>query len=347
MHQSLLALIVAVVSQLASIVADPASINLGFIEPRSTITRTFRLVNTGNTPVTIASATPTCTCTTVDATGKVIPARGVLEIPLTMKVAASTGVKVAAVTFAFAGGGAPVTVEMKGEIAYQVRATAIDFTNGATVPYINAFGDPAQPQGTATPPLTGEVTVASIDGKPFRVLSVMGRAPEFATTDAAATEPKSSWKVRYNFEGLACEQVPPYLVIATDHPGAPIIDLRVRHKCTKITPTLPFAEFRSNLGVMVPGVPLPFEFELKKAVGWKVTHVQSKDPRVKIDLVGQRVDAEHGLVSLVATAAASTQGIVLFPVTMTAIDPNGATRSSDFWVYASVVPATAVQNAGS
>ena len=346
MPHALLALIVATVSQLASIVADPSTINLGFIEPRSTITRTFRLVNTGSAPVTIASAAPTCTCTTVDATGKVIPAAGVLEIPLTMKVAASTGVKVAAVTFTFAGGQAPVTVEMKGEIAYPVRATAIDFTNGATVPYINAFGDPARPQGTAKPPLTGEVTVTSIDGKPFRVLSVMGRAPEFAAPDTAATNPKSVWKVRYNFEGIPCEQMPPYLVIATDHPSAPVIDVRVRHQCTKISPTLPFAEFRSNLGTIAPTTPLPFEFELKTP-GWTVTQVQSKDARMKIDLVGQRVDAEHGLVSLVATAAASTQGIVLLPVTMTAIDPTGATRSSDFWVYANVVPAASTQNAGS
>ena len=35
----------------------------------------------------------------------------------------------------------------------------------------------------------------------------------------------------------------------------------------------------------------------------------------------------------------SAQGIVLAPVTMTAMDPTGATKSSDFWVYFKAVPA--------
>ena len=348
---AILAVVAAAIAQLGSIVAHPPVIDLGFIEPRSTITRSFQLVNPGPTPVTIASATPTCTCTTVEAAGKIVPPRGFLELPLTMKVAASTGVKVAAVTFTFVGGPPPVTVEMKGEIAYPVRATAIDFTNGATVPYINAFGDPTLPQGAAAPPLTGELTVTAIDGHPFRIESVMGKAPVFVGADPASTSPQTSYKVRYSFEGLACEHVPPFLVIATDHPKAPVIDLRVRHKCTKIAPQLPFAEYRANLGVLAPGVPTPFEFEFKKSSGWKVTAVQSRDPRVVVELLDQRSDADHAMISLAATAAVTARGIVLVPISMTATDPSGATRSSDFWVYFDAVAGAAApppsQNAGS
>ncbi|MCX5664650.1 MAG: DUF1573 domain-containing protein [Planctomycetota bacterium] len=117
---------IAAASLPATIIVDPPLIKLGFIEPRSTITRNFRLINTSTKPVTIQSATPTCTCTTIEAQGKIIPPGESLELPLTMKVAASTGIKTAAVTFTFVGGITPVTIEMSGEIAYAVRGTTIE-----------------------------------------------------------------------------------------------------------------------------------------------------------------------------------------------------------------------------
>ena len=166
---------IAAASLPATIIVDPPLIKLGFIEPRSTITRNFRLINSSTKPVTIQSATPTCTCTTIEAQGKIIPPGQSLELPLTMKVAASTGIKSAAVTFTFAGGIAPVTIEMSGEIAYAVRGTTTDVTNGAMVPYINAFQDPSAPAGTPPAPLSGTVTISSIDRSLFRINSVMGQ----------------------------------------------------------------------------------------------------------------------------------------------------------------------------
>ncbi len=343
-----LALALAVLSSataLADVIADPALIALGFIEPRSSITRTFRLVNTGTTPVTIASAVPSCTCTSVDAAGKVIPAQGSIELPITMKVAASTGIKVASITFTFGAGLAPARVDMQGEICFPVRATSIDFVTAARVPFINAFGDPANPQGSVSPPLSGAVTVESVDGAAFRVLSVMGQPTEFVDASDSASTPRTSHEVRYNFEGLACEKIPPFLVIATDHPKAPVIDIRVRHKCSRIAPRIPFAEYRANLGAVVPGSSIPFEFELKQSKGWTVTDVTSSEPRVKVQLIGQQSDADHALVSLVATLDPSLRGVLLFPATMTATDPGGATQRSDFWICLDVREPT--QKAGS
>jgi len=316
---------------MADVIADPPIIALGYIEPRSTITRNFRLVNTGSAPVTIASAVPSCTCTTVEAQGKTIPAGGVLELPMTMKVAASTGLKVAGITFTFREGVPPVKVDMQGEIAFPVRATTIDFVSGARVPFVNAFGDPANQQGAANAPQRGTVIVESIDGAPFRILSVMGRPPEFLGESDPST-PRALYEVRYDLQGLACESFPPYLVISTDHPKAPLVDLRIRHKCSRISPRIPFAEYRANLGAVVPGLPALFDFELKQANGWRATGVASSDPRVKLELVGQRVDGTHTLISMRATPDASLRGTMLFPATLTATDPSGATQQSDFWI---------------
>ncbi|MSR28595.1 MAG: DUF1573 domain-containing protein [Phycisphaerales bacterium] len=334
----------------AQVIADPPVIPLGFIEPRATITRSFRLVNTGAQTVTIASAIPSCTCTSVDAQGKVIQPGAALELPMTMKVSAATGIKVAGITFTFGPGIPPVTVEMKGEIAYPVRATAIDFMSGATVPYINAFGDPALPQGSASAPLDGIVTVASIDSTVFRVTSVMGAPAQFVGFVPSSDAPRPSYQVKYSLAGIPCDRVPPYLVIATDHPKAPIIDLRIRHKCTKISPQLPFAEYRANLGALEPGVRTAFEFELKKSQGWRVTGVASRDPRVLVEFMAQQSDTDHAMISLAATAAPNATGIILAPVSMTATDPAGATKSSDFWIYFDAAPrvvaSTPVQNSG-
>lgn len=324
-----------------SILVDPPFISLGLMQPRTTVTRSFRLSNITGAPITVTSVVPTCTCTTVDATGKVIPPKGSIEIPLTMKVAASTGVKTAAVTLTFSDRSAPVTLQMQGEIAYAVRSNCIDVIEQKRVPYINVFDDPQRPQGVAPPPLVGEMKVSCTDGRPFTVLSVMGRPPQFIGFDPARDPPATAYDLVYDFQGIPCEQVPPYLIIETDHPLAPVIDMRVRHACTRITPQLPFAEYRANLGLIHSGVASPFEFELKKAAGWTVTGVRSKDPRIAVQLVGQRSDSEGAMVSMVATAAAGTAGVLLAPVTMIARDPKGGERTSDFWVYAKVTPAPA------
>ncbi|MFZ4642948.1 MAG: DUF1573 domain-containing protein [Phycisphaerales bacterium] len=323
----------------ATIIVDPPLIKLGFIEPRSTITRNFRLINTSAKPVTIQSATPTCTCTTIEAQGKIIPPGESLEVPITMKVAASTGIKTAAVTFTFTGGIAPAKVEMSGEIAYAVRGTTIDVTNGAMVPYINAFQDPSAPVGTPSTPLSGTVTISSIDRSPFRINSVMGQPAVFVNFNPQQDAPRNNYLVSYDFSKIPCERMPPYLIIETDHPQAPVIDMRIRHACTKISPQLPFAEYRSNLGIVTTGKEQPFEFELKHSQGWKVISTTSKDPQFTVKLVGQRADADNAMISLMISANPSAHGIVLAPVTMTAMDPTGATKSSDFWVYFKAVPA--------
>ena len=330
---------IAAASLPATIIVDPPLIKLGFIEPRSTITRNFRLINSSTKPVTIQSATPTCTCTTIEAQGKIIPPGQSLELPLTMKVAASTGIKSAAVTFTFAGGIAPVTIEMSGEIAYAVRGTTIDVTNGAMVPYINAFQDPSAPVGTPSAPLSGTATISSIDGSLFRINSVMGQLPAFVNFNPQQDAPRNNYLVSYDFSKIPCERMPPYLIIETDHPQAPVIDMRIRHACTRISPQLPFAEFRSNLGIVTTGKEQPFEFELKHSQGWKVISTTSKDPQFTVKLVGQTADADNAMISLMISVNPSAQGIVLAPVTMTAMDLTGATKSSDFWVYFKAVPA--------
>jgi len=320
-------------SSKVSVLADPPMIGLGFIQPRSTITRTFRLSNITLKPITITSVTPSCTCATMDAVGKVIPAQASIELPVTMKVAASTGVKTASVTLTFSDRSAPVQVNMSGEVVYAVRSTCMDIIAGARVPFINIFDDPSRQRDIPPPPLAGTMMVMSVDRRPFRILSVMNEPPQFAGFDPAKDPPDSSYELVYDFSKIPCDRMPPYLIIETDHPLAPVVDMRIRHQCTKINPVIPFAEYRANLGAVIAGTLMQFEFELKKSAGWHVVSVQSKDPRFAVALMSQRADAENAMIAISILVEASVRGVILAPVTMTATDPSGAVKTSDFWVY--------------
>jgi hypothetical protein len=312
------------------IVALPGTVMLGFIEPRSSVTREVPLRNTSDKPVRILKAVPSCTCTTLDVTGKVIPPMGELVIPITMKVSSATGIKTANVQFVLEGVPSVLTVAMQGEVSYPVRALQLDPKTDTRVPYIDAFTNAGK--------LTGLIEVVAVDGKPFTVTGVQGAPPKHVGFDPATDAPRTSYTVEYDLSGIECAKMPPYLIVATDRADAPVIDMRVRHACTRIDPVIPFAEFRVNLGVVRPGSTTNYDFELKQARGWTATGSSCSDPRIRVEFEKQKpVDSEgHSLVALKATVSPDTRGLLLVPVTLEATGPNGRPVSSVFWLYADV-----------
>ena len=312
------------------IMVMPGTVMLGFIEPRSSVTREVPLRNTSDKPVRILKAVPSCTCTTLDVTGKVIPPMGELLIPITMKVSSATGIKTANVQFVLEGVPSVLTVAMQGEVSYPVRALQLDPKSDTRVPYIDAFTNPNK--------VIGLVEVVAVDGKPFKVTGVQGAPPKYVGFDPATDAPRTSYTVEYDLSGIECAKMPPYLIVATDRADAPVIDMRVRHACTRIDPVIPFAEFRVNLGVVRPGSTTAYDFELKQARGWTATGASCDDPRIRIEFVKQKpVDSEgHSLVALNAVVSPDARGLLLVPVRLDATGPNGRPVSSTFWLYADV-----------
>jgi hypothetical protein len=308
----------------------PGTVMLGFIEPRSSVTREVPLRNTSDKPIRILKAVPSCTCTTLDVTGKVIPPMGELLLPITMKVSSATGIKTANVQFVLEGVPTVLTVAMQGEVTYPVRALQLDPTTDTRVPYLDAFTDASKVKGV--------IEVIATDGKPFVVTGVQGAPPKHVGFDPATDAPRTSYMVEYDLSGIECAKMPPYLIVSTDRADAPVIDMRVRHACTRIDPVIPFAEFRTNLGAMRPGSTAEYDFELKRARGWTATAATCDDPRIRIEFVKQKpVDSEgHSLVALKAVVSPDARGLLLVPVTLTATGPNGRSVSSVFWLYADV-----------
>ena len=324
--------------------AMPASLNAGFVAPHTDVKFEATLLNTLNRPVKCIRSAPSCTCTTVDMLGKEIPAGGTIKVPLSMRTSGATGEKSAQVVLVFEGVPGLIELSIKAEVTYPVRA--IQMSVGAdgkprSEPFINAFDNKAN--------VVGEITVESIDGKSFRIMSVGGQAPSFVDFKPAEQGPRESYRVRYDFSALPCERVPKYLVIETDRADARLIDMRVRHECTKISPNFSFAQYRENVGVMAPGETKAFEVEIKHANGVRIDSVTSTDPRLEAKLLDQKSGAEDGLLVRVAvTAKPDAAGLVLTPLRFEGVGPDprkpvppgqpAATtaRQSDFLIYVKI-----------
>ena len=294
-----------------TVAADPPLVNFGIVAPHTKLDAKFRLVNAGDRPVKVLQAVPSCQCTTIDIVGKEIPARGVLEVPVSMKVS-STGLKLANVKIMAEGQPRPITLDLRAEVAYAVRVQVAD-ASGALQPYVDAVENPAR--------LKGEAVVSSVDGKAFRVKSVQGAAPELVP--GQGDEPRATWKVRFDLPGAPCEQVPKYLLVETDRADARLVDARVRHECTRITPGIDIAEFRSNAGVIAPGAGATFDIEIKQLGQNRVGSVEALDPRFKATLVGQKADGKSVLATVRIEPGPEVKGVFITPVRLLAVDPQG------------------------
>ncbi|MFM1881622.1 MAG: hypothetical protein RJA05_31 [Planctomycetota bacterium] len=294
----------------ASIAVDRSTVDLGFITPRSTIEHTFRLTNTGGVPLKVMAVKPSCTCTTtINLDGTVIAPGATLDVPASMRAPASTGQKQVVVNVVLQGIPNVVELRMVGEIAFPVRATTS--VQGKDVPYVDADSDPSRVRGT--------VKLKSTDGKPFLVRAVQGQPPVIEAFDPAKDAPRAEYTVAYDLTQLP--RVPPYLVIETDHPGARLIDLRVRHATTHIKPVLSLAEFRVNAGCVKVGAATALDIEIKNLGMMQVTGVTSADPRFTATLAGQTGDGKLRNVAFTLVASPQAVGFSMLPVTITVLDP--------------------------
>jgi hypothetical protein len=82
--------------------------------------------------------------------------------------------------------------------------------------------------------LSGEIALESRDGRPFRVLAAHGRPPQFVDFDPATDTPRARYTLRWDITAEHnAGTVPWFWVFETDHPEAPLVDVRVQHDSTR------------------------------------------------------------------------------------------------------------------
>ena len=191
---------------------EPESIELGVVAPGSTHRGTFRIVNDGPVPLLVRAASPSCRCTTVDdIVGKQVPAGGSLELEAEFAAPTTPGYKDAKVNVVLEGAPRPLVAKIGGDVTLPIRVTPafVDALNGR---------------------MAGTVTLSSIDGRPFTVVSAGGRPPVFA--GPAPDGPQAVQRLAWNVAGIPCERMPLWWNVVTDHPDCPVVPLRIRHECT-------------------------------------------------------------------------------------------------------------------
>jgi hypothetical protein len=290
--------------------AEPAHINFGICSPGSTADGKVKLINTLDTPVTVAKASPSCQCTGVDIDGKVIPAHGELEFPISIKLSKAPVKKMADLKVVFEElPDLVVKIVLEAEVAYPIRATP---------PFIDV-----QQKVNPPLPLAGTFSIAASDGKPFSVISVQGGSPAFVGFTPGTDAPRPAYTLRYDFSAAAepgsGKFIPPYLLIETDRPDCPLLDLRVRHETTQIRPTMKVHEFRSSLGRLSPGTSGELELEIENMKSQRITGVKSLWPKATAELVDQSADDKGSvLLKIRVTPDADFNGLLFFPIELSA-----------------------------
>ena len=206
----------ATAGQRSALAVDPPMINFGTVAPGTKHPARFMLRNTGAEPLTIVKAQPSCKCTDVsEIAGKTIPPGGSLELTAALLVPKSPGEKDAKVMISVQGQAGMVLAQMVADVTMPVRATPA---------YVDALKGKAE----------GSVSLASVDGKPFRVLSAGGRAPVLVGFDAAKDAPRAEYVLKWTLADFGTGQIPQWWVVDTDRPDCPQIPLRIRHETTGI-----------------------------------------------------------------------------------------------------------------
>ncbi|MCA9284065.1 MAG: DUF1573 domain-containing protein [Phycisphaerales bacterium] len=273
---------------LAPVQVEPPLKDFGLVGPSVKLPTTFILRNVGSEPLRLGAAVPSCKCTTIEGlVGNVIPPGGTLELPATMEAPSTPGVKEAKIMLAFAGFNKPVLAHLKCEVGLPivVEEEFVDALKGVT---------------------SGQLTVKSRDGKPFRILTSNGEPPEFVGFDPAKDEPRNSYVVKWSVAGWPHENMRLWWILETDRPGCEILPARIRHEWTgsRADPGRGdrkwiFKEQMVSADAMTPGKPKSLTIDIENSEpkagpnkpasldqGFRhVTSVRSLDPNAVAKLV--------------------------------------------------------------
>ena len=181
-----------------------------------------------------------------------IPPDEDIEFIAVLAAPVTPGKKNAKVQITFVGNLQPLLLEIEGDITMAIKADP---------PYVGgARGDENQ----------GVVSVASVDGKPFTILSSGGRPPSFLGFNPEVDAPRSEYTLRWNLGQI--EDLPRHVwwAVFTDHPDCPVLPLRIRNPATGARADMEryirhwrFDESLINAERLEPGRKVVLEFVLK------------------------------------------------------------------------------------
>jgi hypothetical protein len=280
-----------------SVAVAPAKVDFGKIGPESLNPATFKVTNTGATPLKIVKAMPSCKCTAISpVVGTTIAPGETIDVSASLKAPSVPGIRDAKVFLSFEGYTEPVILMLVGDVVMDVVCEPA---------YVDAL------QGRTA----GVIKVTSRDGKPFSITSAGGAAPVYEGFDPTKDQPRAEYQLKWNTAGMTT--LPIWWVVTTDRESAPILPLRVRNENTGVKWDM--ARFDRQwhvkdgivfVGAMKVGQPVEHTIEIEyynppvkdptkaraKKPNWAaLKSVRSSDPTVKIEVVESKVIGDASL----------------------------------------------------
>jgi hypothetical protein len=244
---------------------DPPRVDFGYVAIGEDMEQDIKIRNITSEPLKILAMRPDCKCTTVqDLANTVIPPNSEIEFTAVVDGRDSAGGKTSEIRFVFEGYG-PASLQLKSVVTRAVRVDP---------GYIVAL------EGVQN----GTLQVGTIDRKPFRILAMNGGPVSYADDfDPDTDDPRYLYKVHWDFREYAAapdctnargERVPYWVVFETDHPDAPVVDVRVRHDCTRVVPPSlgrlwVLSKLRAVIDEVDPGQSAEFDVDMKWLKGAK------------------------------------------------------------------------------
>lgn len=230
---------------------SPESVDFGLVGPASTHPTTFVLTNRGSSPITVASVTTSCACTTTGSIdGLTIPPGGALDLDAALVAPRQPETKTSKVFLRIQGVDQPIQLKLTGDVTLPIKATP---------PFANAL------KGTTS----GFIRLASMDGVSFTVLSSNGRNPVFQAFNPTTDAPRNSYSVAWSIAGMVCETIPRWWVFETDRADCPLVPCRVRNECTgsrrdqeRFTRFWSFSDYLLDGGAVTAGEPFTLHVDL-------------------------------------------------------------------------------------
>lgn len=305
---------------------EPPVLDLGIVRPNQRAHGTIYIHNTSDKPLRIRNTVASCTCTSINLKNTPLAPGERVPMKVDYNPASALGDKTSGVRV-FIDGYDMVQIDIKALVTLEV------FTEPT---YISGLRE-----GQSTL-LKGEYTVASRDNRPFRILAVNSGPVPYADFDPQRDQPRNSYRLNWDFTiydpqtcaDAAGNKMPGWVIVETDHPECPVVDLEVRHECVRrprpsASDTWHVLEKRMLVGGITPSSPAEFELVVKWLQTAKVRDdliktVVSESDQFAAELAGVEQTHDGMICRIRVTPAPEHRGLIYGTVRVHSARQSGA-----------------------
>ena len=182
-------------------------LDFGYRKPLSFEQGIVTLVNMGEEPLKIETTRGECACTVATANKEIVQPGESVDLLIGLEVPPELGPVHKQVIVTVEGYEFPFLTSIQAESGLPVR--------------VNGGG-----RASIVVDRVGTMTLDSIEGRPFKVISINGREPIYTNFNPERDRPRAQYVVGYDFSDLAIIDTPRRVIVETDHPGARMIDVQ-------------------------------------------------------------------------------------------------------------------------